>query len=196
MLLLLIMDTLIYAYSKHWTAHLHELLIAGGYGPARLADSPEKLEREIEHKIPELLFVIHEPPVLNGLQAVSLLKGIYSVSSVFVATSLDHTLADQAVTAGYASFLVVPAGAGAIHGAVATAKESASRLDPLKSRIEELEQKLAERKIIERAKGLLMDIERLSEEQAFKKMRSMAMTRRIAMAALAVEIVKRSVNGR
>jgi AmiR/NasT family two-component response regulator len=190
------MDCLIYTYSAHWGKLLSGLLKEGGYGTARLAESREQLERQLEHQVPELLFILHEPPLIDALETKALLNRIYSISSVFVATSLDHSLADQAVAAGYASFLVLPAAAGAIHGVIASATETAKKLDPLETRIKELEQKLLERKVIERAKGLLMERERISEEQAFKKMRSMAMTRRIAMSVLAEEIVKLAANSR
>jgi response regulator NasT len=49
---------------------------------------------------------------------------------------------------------------------------------------------LKERKQIEQAKGLVMLSEGLSEEQAYRRMRSQAMGRRISMARLAEEILR------
>jgi response regulator NasT len=50
-------------------------------------------------------------------------------------------------------------------------------------------QKLAERKVIERAKGLLMARQRLSEDQAYQKLRSMAMNKKLKLAEIAQRIL-------
>jgi response regulator NasT len=50
-------------------------------------------------------------------------------------------------------------------------------------------QKLAERKVIERAKGLLMTRHRLSEDQAYQKLRSMAMNKNLKLAEIAQRIL-------
>ncbi len=59
----------------------------------------------------------------------------------------------------------------------------------LRRQVAELEQRLTERKLIERAKGLLMTRKLLNEEQAFRTMRSEAMRRRISLAQLAEELL-------
>lgn len=48
---------------------------------------------------------------------------------------------------------------------------------------------LAERKVIDRAKGVLMDSGRLSEEQAYQKLRAMAMNKNMKLAELAQRIL-------
>jgi response regulator NasT len=50
-------------------------------------------------------------------------------------------------------------------------------------------QKLAERKVIERAKGLLMERYKLSEDQAYQKLRSMAMNKKLKLAEIAQRIL-------
>lgn len=189
------MDSLICAHSLHWRQHLEELLRQHGYGNVRIVGSLEELPSELQRAVPELLLVMHEPGQLDGLRLLPELSG-YRIPAILAVTTLDRALADQAVRAGYAAFLVVPSIAGAIHGAVALARGAAERLTPLRNTIEELERKLAERKVIERAKGLLMEKERLNEEQAFRKLRSLAMSRRIGMGALAEEIVNAATKTR
>jgi response regulator NasT len=49
--------------------------------------------------------------------------------------------------------------------------------------------KLAERKVVERAKGVLMAHHNLSEEQAYQKLRSMAMNRKLKLAEIAQRIL-------
>jgi len=63
--------------------------------------------------------------------------------------------------------------------------------DKLRSKLQDLEQHLADRKLIEKAKGLLMEQERISEDAAFRLMRSRSMAYRISMAKLAGCLQKR-----
>ena len=55
--------------------------------------------------------------------------------------------------------------------------------------LSETRQKLAERKVIERAKGLLMARYELSEDQAYQKLRSMAMNKKLKLAEIAQRIL-------
>jgi response regulator NasT len=50
-------------------------------------------------------------------------------------------------------------------------------------------QKLADRKVVERAKGLLMERHKLSEDQAYQKLRSMAMNKKLKLAEIAQRIL-------
>jgi len=68
-------------------------------------------------------------------------------------------------------------------------------LNHLKERVRELEQRLAERKLIEKAKGVVMLTKQLSEEQAFRMLRSEAMDRRISLAKLAEELLDSKTRG-
>ena len=61
--------------------------------------------------------------------------------------------------------------------------------DDLKKEVEETKKKLEERKVIERAKGIVMAKYTLSEEEAYKKMRDLSMQKRISMSKLAEIII-------
>ena len=61
--------------------------------------------------------------------------------------------------------------------------------DNLKKEVEETKKKLEERKVIERAKGIVMAKYTLSEEEAYKKMRDLSMQKRISMFKLAEIII-------
>ena len=186
------MDCLIAAHSLQWRRHLSELFERHGYTTLRTAGGAEELAKALRVRVPELVLVMHEPETLDGVRGAAALVG-YAVPAILAVTSLERALADQAAAAGYAAFLVVPSLSGALHGAVATALRSEARLRPLQEKVAELERKLAERKLIERAKGVLMETEQLTEEQAYKTMRSRAMARRIGMAALAGAIIAAAV---
>jgi response regulator NasT len=59
----------------------------------------------------------------------------------------------------------------------------------LLAELEETRHKLAERKVIDRAKGVLMTSQRLTEEQAYQKLRSMAMNKNMKLSDIAQRIL-------
>ena len=184
------MKSLVYAHSQHLRRYLAELLRENGYGAPLTAASSEEMRKALEQSVPQILLVAHEPDLFDALSVKDLLRSNRNMPAVFVTASLDRLLAQEAVAAGYASFLVIPAAAGVLHGAVVSALAGAIRLDPLLAKLEELEKNLSDRKVIEKAKGLLMERERISEEQAFRMLRGQSMKRRIAMSRIAEDIIE------
>ena len=183
------MKSLVFAYSHHWRQHLAELLKQSRFSSPLTAASPEDLRKALELTVPELLFVVHEPPFLDALTLRKITGNNCHIPSVFVSASLEISLAEEAAASGYASFMVVPSSADGLNGAVVSALAREELLEPLRARVEELERALSERKLIEKAKGLLMERERISEDQAFRMMRAQSMKSRSSMAKLAEEII-------
>ncbi len=66
---------------------------------------------------------------------------------------------------------------------------SGKRDQQLTKKVEDLDTKLAERKVIERAKGILMEENNLSEDAAYKMLRNLSMSKRQSMNAIAELIV-------
>jgi response regulator NasT len=59
----------------------------------------------------------------------------------------------------------------------------------LRTELSDTKHKLAERKVIERAKGLLMERHRMTEDQAYQKLRSMAMNKNLKLSEIAQRIL-------
>lgn len=101
----------------------------------------------------------------------------------------NPTLAKAALSAGYDAFLSIPATAESLNLALLQAEAQYCHHRHLDNQVAELEQRLEERKLIEKAKGLVMAQRKLSEEEAFRSMRTESMRRRISMARLAEELL-------
>lgn len=173
--------------------HLTRLLeTIGGYRVAVTAGPVAALQYALAQP-PDLLICSHDPFHCDGIALAETLHGKVWVPVVLAAQPWTQELVKAAVAAGVAAFLTsFPAEAELRHALL----EACVRLeyeDRLRSRLRESEQRLADRKVIEKAKGLLMERERISEDAAFKLMRSQSMTRRISMAKLAEELLKKSV---
>ena len=75
--------------------------------------------------------------------------------------------------------------------AVEIALHQSDKAKRLKEDIKNAKQEVEKRKLIERAKGILMQTEQITEEEAFKRMRDSSMTRQMTMESLAKEIIAR-----
>src|SRR5262249_44276354 len=110
---------------------------------------------------------------------------------VIILTAHGHpNLVEQAVQGGAIQYLLKPVTSPALHAAIQTAVARAHDLRSKDERIDELETTLRERKLIERAKGILMTRRNLSEPEAFRFLQRQSQDKRMPMAKLAESIVQ------
>ena len=176
--------------------HLTRLLDAIGGYRSTVSTSPAAALQHALEQPPDLLICSHDPALCDGIALTSSLRGRVWVPVLLAAETWTNELVKAAVTEGVAAFLTrFPAGAELAH-ALLEARARLEHDDALRTRLRESEQRLSDRKVIEKAKGLLMERERISEDAAFKLMRSQSMTRRISMAQLAEELLLPALNQR
>jgi response regulator NasT len=96
---------------------------------------------------------------------------------------------DAAMAAGVSAYIVAGLQSERIKPVLAVALARFRQEQKLLAELEETRHKLAERKVIDRAKGLLMNSQRLSEDQAYHKLRSMAMNKNMKLAEIAQRIL-------
>nr|WP_307726440.1 ANTAR domain-containing protein [Trichlorobacter sp.] len=172
--------------------HLTRLLAAiGGYRAAVSVSPAAALQCALEQP-PDLLICSHEPALCDGLALVASLRGKVWVPVLLAAKTWTPELVKAAVAEGVAAFLTSFPTEAELSHALLEARIRLEHEDLLRTKLRESEQRLADRKVIEKAKGSLMEQERISEDAAFKLMRSQSMTRRISMAQLAEELLKKS----
>jgi len=96
---------------------------------------------------------------------------------------------DAALAAGVSAYIVAGLQAERIKPVLDVALARFKRERKLQGELLDTRRQLAERKLIERAKGLLMARHRMSEDQAYQKLRSMAMNKNLKLAELAQRIL-------
>ena len=97
---------------------------------------------------------------------------------------------EQAVQGGVIQYLLKPVTSPALHAAIQTAVAQARELKTLRREVTALETTLRERKLIERAKGILMTRRNMSEPEAFRFLQRQSQDKRMPMAKLAESIVQ------
>ncbi len=136
----------------------------------------------------DLLITGVEFPDGDGLETV-VARGLEKpMPAVIVATDASKENVIKAILDHVMAYLVEPVTPDGLRAAVLLAWARFEQWRELHEQVGDLKQALADRKIIERAKGILMAKERLSEGEAFARLRSEAQDRRIRLAEVAAQV--------
>jgi two-component system, response regulator PdtaR len=156
-------------------------------GPAR--DGLEALDAaRAEH--PDLYLFDIDMPRLDGLRAAQQLADEGLRRPVVVLTGVeDPDLVDRSVSTGVSAYLTKPIDDRQLDAAIRLAAARHCELLELEAEVQHARQSLAERKLIERAKGLLMDAFGLSEAEAFARLQRAARNRNQRLPAIAQELI-------
>lgn len=135
-----------------------------------------------------VVFDIHLPG-LNGLEALRQIYQERVVAAVAITGDRDQSLVSRASDEHVLAFLVKPVEAHQLGPALQIAWARFQELQALSSENASLKQNLENRKLIERAKGVLMKRYRWSEPEAFRRLQRAAMNQRISMVDLARNVI-------
>jgi response regulator NasT len=150
---------------------LRALLERAGFevcAEARDGEEAVELARETE---PEVAVLDVKMPRLDGIEAARRILEERPIPIVMLTAYGQEELVSRAIEAGVFGYLVKPFREQDLLPAIQTARARHEELAALREEAESLSEALAARKAIERAKGLLMEKESLSEEEAFARLR-------------------------
>ena len=161
----------------------------GGYKVVGQASSGTEMVRTVLDLEPDLvLFDIHLPHQ-DGMAALREIRKERMVAAVAITTDHDRELVDLAAEEHVLAYLVWPVKAHQLGPALQIAWARFQELQWLMAENVSLRQTLQNRKIIERAKGVLTKRYRWSEGEAFRRIRYASMNRRVPMVDLAHAIL-------
>jgi response regulator NasT len=135
---------------------------------ARDGEEAVRLARETE---PDVVLLDVKMPRLDGIEAARQILDERPLPIVMVTAYGEQELVSRAVEAGVFGYLVKPFREADLLPAIRAAQARHRELVELREETESLAAALAARKTIERAKGLLMEKEGLSEDDAFARLR-------------------------
>jgi len=168
---------------------LKETLEEEGYevvGETGRGDEAIDLVRQLE---PDVCILDIKMPGLDGLSATREITG-HELSAVLILTAFSQRdLIDQAVDAGAMAYLVKPFQRSELIPAIELAIGRFRQLRALAEQARTAEEGLETRKIVDRAKGRLMDNHQLSENDAFGFIQKTAMRERKTMKAIAEKVI-------
>jgi response regulator NasT len=161
-----------------------------GYDVVAVVSDGQRAVDMCRRSLPDAVVLDIEMPGLDGLSAARQIAEDPG-TPVIILTAHGHPhLIDQAVEDGVISYLLKPATNSSLHAAVQVAVARSRELKSLQDDVEQLKSTLRERKLIERAKGILMMRSHLSESDAFRLLQRQSQDRRIPMSRLAESIIQ------
>src|SRR5881628_2993532 len=150
---------------------LRELLERAGFDVcAEARDGVEAVELA-RSELPDLAVLDVKMPRLDGIEAARRILDERPIPIVMLTAYGQDELVSRAVEAGVFGYLVKPFRESDLLPAIRTARARHEELTALREEAESLSEALAARKAIERAKGLLMAKEGLTEQEAFERLR-------------------------
>ena len=150
---------------------LRDLLERAGFEVCAEAKDGEEAVELARAEQPDLAVLDVKMPKLDGIEAARRILDERPIPIVMLTAYGQDELVSRAVEAGVFGYLVKPFREQDLLPAIAAARARHDELQALRAEAESLSDALAARKVIERAKGLLMEKERLSEAEAFARLR-------------------------
>ena len=169
---------------------LVEMLTESGYEVvAQATNGEEAIALATEFK-PDLAILDVQMPVLDGISAA---EKIIAIAPVLMLTAFSQKeLVDRARDAGVMAYVVKPFTISDLIPAIEIAVSRHTQMRSLAEEVADLHERLETRKVIDRAKGILMKALNLTEPEAFSWIQRAAMDRRITMKEVAEAVISPS----
>ena len=168
---------------------LAEMLGEEGYQVVGEAGDGEEAVKLAGDLRPDLVILDVKMPKMDGIEAASVIAKERIAPVVILTAFSQRDLVERARDAGAMAYLVKPFAKRDLVPAVELAMSRFSELQALENEVASLTDRLETRKVIERAKGLLMSAQGLTEPEAFRWIQRTAMDRRTTMKAVAEAVV-------
>ena len=166
---------------------LVEMLTEAGYQVVgQGVNGQEAIELATIHK-PDLMILDVKMPVLDGISAA---EKIIDICPVLMLTAFSQReLVERARDTGVMAYVVKPFTINDLLPAIEISISRYRQMKSLETEVADLYERLETRKIVDRAKGILMKTMNLSEPESFSWIQKTAMDRRISMKAVAQGII-------
>jgi two-component system, response regulator PdtaR len=156
-------------------------------GEASDGDTAVRLADELR---PDLVIMDVKMPVLDGISAAEQISAKHLAPVVILTAFSQRELVQRASSAGAMAYLVKPFTKAELVPAIEIAVSRFAELSALQSEIGDLRERLAMRKLLDRAKGILQASRGMTEPEAFRWIQKTSMDRRMTMRALAEEVLR------
>ncbi|MFW0793002.1 ANTAR domain-containing response regulator [Gordonia sp. CPCC 205515] len=169
---------------------LIEMLREEGYDVVGEAPNGQVAVDLTENLRPDLVIMDVKMPVRDGIDAATEIAQKKLAPVVMLTAFSQREFIEKARDAGAMAYLVKPFTKADLVPAIEVAVSRYNELSALEKEVATMADRLETRKLVERAKGLLMEKQSLTEPEAFKWIQRAAMDRRTTMKAVAVVVVE------
>jgi response regulator NasT len=165
------------------------LSVMDGVEVALTLESPLALLRHVEQQRPDIILIDTESPSRDVLEQLAAVSGNAPRPVVMFTEDAQDDAIRSALRAGVSAYIVDGIAPGRLDPIMRIAMERFDAEQELRAELEDTKARLAERKVVERAKGILMKQRGCSEDEAYAALRSLAMQRGIRLGEAAQQVI-------
>ena len=158
-------------------------LVVGEVGDGR---SAVNLARELK---PDVVIMDIKMPDIDGIDAAKILTEERIAPVILLTAYSQKDLVERAKAAGVVGYMVKPFREADLAPAIEVALARFKEFEAMHKEVDDLQLALETRKLVDRAKGILMDTQGLNEADAFRKIQKMSMNTRKPMKEVAEAII-------
>jgi len=175
--------------SQEEVSPLKEGLASAGYDVVVVSALGLALAERVKEFEPDVIIIDTESPSRDVLEHVSVVSAHDPRPIVLFTEDRENATIQAALKAGVSAYVVAGIQADRLQPILDVAVARFEREQALREELRDAQTKLVERKVIERAKGFLMQQKGVSEEEAFRLLRKLAMDRNTKLLDVAQQIV-------
>ncbi|KUK41342.1 MAG: Response regulator [Clostridia bacterium 62_21] len=172
-----------------WRKHTGAILTKAGFLVIGEASDGITALKIIRARQPELVVADVSLPGMSGLELARIVYEDRIAPVVLTAGTWQHDVLEKAKGVRAFGFLVKPFDETVLLPAVDIALAQYHEVQRLANQVRELKEALETRKVVERAKGILMDTLGLTESEAYRRIQRQSMNRRLSIRAVAEAII-------
>ncbi|WP_237187662.1 ANTAR domain-containing response regulator [Rothia nasimurium] len=167
-----------------------EILKDQGFTVVAETDNGQKAVELAEEHQPDLVLMDVNMPIMDGIEAAGLINEKQLAPVVLLTAFSQKELVDRATEAGAMAYVVKPFTPNDLIPAIEVAISRYEQIRALQDEVANIKEQFETRKLVDRAKSLLMTKMGLSEPEAFRWIQKTSMDRRLSMREVAETIVK------
>lgn len=138
---------------------------------------------------PDLVIINAQLPVMDGLELAKTIEESRIAPVILLTEITEKDFVHRTTESWIFGYLIKPVTKETLFGAIQSALANFQRLTKLERELAKLKDTLATRKIVDKAKGILMETLKITEEQAFRRIQKQSMDKGIPMRSIAEAII-------
>jgi len=168
---------------------MREALARLGYEMLPELGAPQMLHGRVESDRPDVVIIDTESPSRDTLEQLAVMNETAPRPVLMFSADPNQQLIRAAVDAGVTAYLVEGLDVGRFTPILEVALARFAHEEKLRQRLVKAEAELADRKLIDRAKRLLMDRRKMSEQDAYATLRKRAMDQGVKLVEVARQLI-------
>lgn len=169
---------------------LVETLKEAQYNVVAAVGNGEKAIEYTEKQQPDLIIMDIKMPKLDGLKASKIISKRHDIPILILTAYSQSEFVQEAKQSNIVGYIIKPISESQLLPAVEIAMAQSEQMRNLKQRVTESYEAIEQRKQVEKAKGLLMHRQNISEEAAYKKLRKLSMNHHTNIQQIAIKVIE------